>query len=145
MRDSDRLPVLMSGGTYCSPRCGFGCTKAAHDRADAEGRALAEKLGAKWSHHVWENGGWHYKVKCGVIDLHVSTRGSKIRSDWTVEGYSAYIQTRPQFISGTHTDPKEAIREALNKMQAVYDDLTVSIGDMSELFAPAMAISESNP
>lgn len=54
-------PVL-HGETYCSPACGGGCTKAAHDEATKQAAELAQQLGPGWSPRVWENLGWHFAV-----------------------------------------------------------------------------------
>ena len=61
------------GGIYCAPACGGGCTWKSYLEAKAKGEALAKKMGAGWTPHVWENSGWHYCVKkAKVLKLHCS-------------------------------------------------------------------------
>ncbi len=57
-------PVL-KGLIYCSPRCGYSCTKAAYDKAVHDARELGLKLGHGWVTRVWENCGWHYAAHKG--------------------------------------------------------------------------------
>lgn len=107
-------PILREDGTYCSPACGFGCTKAQHDEVHRLARELAERLGPGWKPDVWENGRWlygakHQSVKC---EIHPGAR----YPDWEhKEGeslYRVYLNTNPQFIA-EHTDPVEAVRMAV--------------------------------
>jgi hypothetical protein len=64
----DWMPVL-KGKTYCSPACGSGCTKKAYDTAHAKAEKLAEQMGKGWRVYVWENMGWHYKVKNRELEI----------------------------------------------------------------------------
>lgn len=83
-------PKLSADGEfYCSPRCGGGkfCRKEWYDRAVAEGDALAARMGEGWEPHVWENMGWYYSVKKGVVTIRVS-RGN----DGEHASYSAWIE-----------------------------------------------------
>lgn len=50
------------GATYCSPACGADCTHADFLFAHKEGKALAKRCGKQFTHHVWENMGWHWKA-----------------------------------------------------------------------------------
>lgn len=64
-------PVLSTDGTvYCSPACGFRCTRASYNNAVAKANALAQRLGPGWEPIVSENGAWHYRVKKGVAVIH---------------------------------------------------------------------------
>lgn len=68
----------LRGSTYCSPLCGGGCTKAAHDKAVAEANALVLRMkGSGWKPRVWENLGWHYEVHAGPVALHNNTHNGK--------------------------------------------------------------------
>ena len=86
-------PALSEMGTvYCSPRCGFKCRRVAYDRAVDEADALAARMGDGWSPHVWENWGWNYSVKKGCATISPMKDGSSHKGDWTVTGYTAWIE-----------------------------------------------------
>ena len=67
----------LNGEIYCSPACGGGCTKAAHDDAKKNAAELARQVGPGWTPRVWENLGWHYCVvsPCKRIELYFSKPG----------------------------------------------------------------------
>ena len=67
------------GKRYCSPACGRGCTKAAHNSAVYQSRRLAKRLGEGWKPGIWENLGWHYSVidKTGYVSVHGDRHGNK--------------------------------------------------------------------
>jgi hypothetical protein len=69
----DWTPVL-NGESYCSPACGYPCTKAMHDAALEKAAKLAATLGPGWKADVWENLGWHYRAisACGRIKVHAA-------------------------------------------------------------------------
>jgi hypothetical protein len=113
-------PRLYEGGhgpAYCSPWCGFDCTKAAFDRATTEAAALAARMGPGWEPRVWENGGWNYDVHKGVAVIHTSmVCGSRLIGNWTVGGYTAWINAPGiQFINSAET-PEDAL--GISKQQA---------------------------
>ena len=87
---SRNTPVLR-GNIYCSPGCGFNCTKAAFDRATAEAQALADTMGPGWGPCVWENCGWCYDVHKGSARVHPQRKGSAIRGVWEVLGYTVFL------------------------------------------------------
>ncbi len=70
----DRWTPILRGLIYCSPGCGYDCTKAEHDLAHLNARTLCRHMGAGWTPNVWENLGWHYSVisPCGRIKIHPS-------------------------------------------------------------------------
>lgn len=98
----------MSNEIMCADWCGFGCTKAAHDQAEAEAAALATLMGAGWEPRVWENAGWHYEVKKGLASITPDTDGKAIAGGWKVLGYRAYLDTAPQ-ARARATDPLDAL------------------------------------
>lgn len=103
---NDRKPAVRSGDIYCSPQCGFGCTWAAYTRAVTEADEPAKRLGPGWSAHVRENLGWHYAARRGVCRINVSLkRGGAVAGAWEVDGYMAWINTSPQYISKTRGAP----------------------------------------
>lgn len=131
---SDVWTAVRRGDIFCSPRCGCGCTYAAFERAQREADGLAKLCGPGWRAVVWENSGWHYKVTMGVCTIHTSLHpANTIAGTWVVAGYTGWIDTCPQFISERRDTPKEAFREALDKMQAVFDHLAASVGDVRQL------------
>ena len=129
-RDIGWVPVL-KGKTYCSPRCGRGCTKADHDRAVEKSNALAKRLGPTWEPHVWENLGWHYGVTCGVIDITPSHRRRDDGKKW-VESYACYIQTKPQFLGEAKT-PEAAFSRAAKKLRDCFLELEASMSQVGKL------------
>ena len=58
----DRWTPVLNGKTFCSPACGFKCTKAAFDAATDGARSLVNQLGSGWEPRVWENLGWHFEA-----------------------------------------------------------------------------------
>jgi hypothetical protein len=96
-------PVLSEDGSvYCSPRCGYRCTKVAFDRATAEASALAARMGDGWTPCVWENGGWYYAVTrgCAKIAVDLARPINVISGEWAVEGYSAWLEPQTGVNSG---------------------------------------------
>ena len=76
MEVKERKPLSwkprLQGEIYCSPACGGGCTKVAHDAAKKQASELAKQLGKGWKPHVWENLGWFAKAisSCGRIKVY---------------------------------------------------------------------------
>ncbi len=121
-------PAIRRGDLYCADWCGCGCTWAEYNQACNEAAALAKRLGSGWKPRVWENGGWHYEVIRGVCEVKPSRR--RLGGDlWTVDGYTAWIQTRPQYISERRDAPEEALREAMLLMKAAFDQLAQSFNE----------------
>jgi hypothetical protein len=131
---SDAWTAIRRGDIFCSPRCGFDCTHAAFMRAMSEGDALADELGLPWKPRIWENCGWHYEVGTGVCRITVNlARGGAIKGNWTIESYTAWINTTPQFISDRWATPQEAFGHALSKMRAAFDQLKNSFEETRKL------------
>lgn len=63
-RNDGWTPKLV-GETFCSPNCGWRCTKADFDAATSLAQSIVAALGAGWEPHVWENLGWHGDAKRG--------------------------------------------------------------------------------
>lgn len=143
VRSYDKAPAVRHGNTFCSPRCGFGCTWAAHVRATREAEALAARLGHGWRPHVWENCGWNYEAIRGVCEIQPSIKGGNLDAKWSVNGYTAWIQTEPQYISSLQPTPEEALREAMMKMKAAFDALAASFGEAIEIGSAMKIFPES--
>lgn len=94
------------GDSYCSPRCGCGCTWADYCLAHTRGDELVAQLGPTWEKRVWENMGWHWSVKKGVMDIHPRQP--------IQEGYTIFFNIRPQVLVKC-TDLEKGICEALEK------------------------------
>lgn len=73
------------GNVYCSPRCGGGCTWAAHQKAVRDADALAHRIGDGWEPDVWENMGWHWRIKKGFATIY---------GPGPTKQYSAWLQIR---------------------------------------------------
>lgn len=120
-QDDPWKPVLSEDGVrYCSRRCGFGCTKAAHDLAVEKAEALAKRMGEGWHPRVWENGDWYYEVRKGVAVVMPTGQGRM---------HVAFINTSPQFIAHS-TDPVEALRKAFGEAE---QDLEQRVRQMAVL------------
>jgi hypothetical protein len=115
---SGRTTPVLDGLVYCSPRCGFQCTRKAFDRATTEAAHLAHRLGPGWKPHVWENCGWHYEVSMldGLVEVRPTLGiGGTLSGDWKVQGYSCWIQMEEQIIESAVT-PEDAINKAKAKL-----------------------------
>lgn len=63
----DRWTPVLCGEIFCSPACGFNCTKHDFDLAASKAAALVSQLANGWQPRVWENCGWHFEaVKRGA-------------------------------------------------------------------------------
>lgn len=113
---SERWKPVLSGDVYCSPGCGAGCTKAAHDTAASDALKLATDLGEGWEPHVWENFGWHYRAFRDEAAIYPSTEG----------GYRCFFNGVSQFIHDGNT-PREALEGALADAQEFVDTLQFQI------------------
>lgn len=118
-------PPARRGAVYCSAWCGFNCSWEAHQRATQEAEALAKLLGPGWKPKVWENAGWHFSAEAehGPFRVTPQTTGSAIIGDWKVYGYTAWINTQPQFIESAET-PHQAFAAALTRMHVAVKHLT---------------------
>jgi hypothetical protein len=70
-RKALRWTPVERGDMYCSPACGFGCTRAEHNEAQRRAATLVAALGDGWTPRVWEYLGWHYAAVAagGAIDV----------------------------------------------------------------------------
>lgn len=103
------------GGTiYCSPSCGFKCTRAAYDRANLEAVKLCSALGKGWVPEVWENCGWHFKASKGVASVHATLNGSPLDGNYTVVGHTLYFNSIKQILQSgkASVPPAELVRIA---------------------------------
>lgn len=121
-------PVPRRDGTYCSPRCGFKCTKAAHDEAWRKGKELAKRLGRGWSARIWENCMWHYRADFNIdgvdISVHHGNEPGKAQDGHRegIDEYTCYLNTNPQFIA-RDIDPCKAFDKARQLLAAHLADL----------------------
>lgn len=131
MADQDWTPILSADGEfYCSPRCGGGrfCRRRWYDHAVRAGNDLAARMGTSWEPRVWENLGWHYSVRKGVVELHVDEdrNSPEIDGGYPVRGYTAFVNSAKQFVSSAET-PEDALgfatQEALSVLSRIRDDL----------------------
>ncbi len=109
-------PVL-KGAIYCSPWCGFKCTKAAYDDAKRSAGELRDYLGSKrWKPRVWENMGWHYEVTNGF--LAVMPSGMDYRAEITIGNVlHDGVNGVPQFFA-KHRDARRAVADAMSRFDA---------------------------
>lgn len=79
--DARRWSPVRAGATYCSPACGNGCTWADYGKAVLAAASLATELGDGWEPEVWENLGWHYRVKKGCFYMSVVDGMHRMQAD----------------------------------------------------------------
>jgi len=77
------------GDIYCSPACGYGCTREAFEQAQEGARLLVEELGPGFKPRVWENLGWHYEAVSLDKTMKVSPSIDRIKDE--IVGYTAYF------------------------------------------------------
>lgn len=113
--EPDRWTPVLRGDTYCSPACGAGCTKAAHDAAQRKAKALARRMGPGFKPRVWENLGWHYSAERGrAADNHRALA----HVDPSPSGiYTAFLNTTPQFVFSDR-NPLVAYQKCLDGAEA---------------------------
>lgn len=125
-------PVEGPGGTFCSPWCGFKCTKAAYERAHREAVILAAALGPDWEPNVWENCGWHFEAFKGHARVTPDTRGSAIAGTYSIVGYTGWCNFGVTQAIERGATPGEAIAAARASMEA-------KIAELQSRFAEAFA------
>jgi hypothetical protein len=130
--DTGRTPRDLGGGVYCSPRCGYKCTRVGHDRALNEARMMASRLGEGWEGSVWENCGWHAQAKKGVARVTQRVTGSKIAATYTVIGYTAWIEGSKQFIADAET-PEDAFGFAVQDARTFTRRVEQELADLLEV------------
>lgn len=119
---------------YCSPSCGFKCTKRAYDRAVKEAAELAARMGDGWEARVWENWGWNYKAVKGLASVSPTmTKGSSIRGDWIVGGYSCYFNTRSKQFIAKADAPEDALGFAIQDARTAIERMRQDCEDVLEI------------
>jgi len=126
-------PTLSADGIFfCSPACGGGkyCKKADYDLAVSRSNAAAEQLGEGWETHVWENLGWHYKVRKGFVTLHFSHY-----RDEPTPSIRAWIELpdQPQIIGPSANDPVEALGLATQLARTQISKLEQALAELYEI------------
>ena len=114
-REKGWTPVSRPGGIYCSPLCGCGCLKKDYSDAVNHADALALRMGPGWVPRVWENGGWNYMVSKGIFEI----RPAAFRPEQ--RGYTAWVQSRPQFISQLGSDPRALLEEQIQQARDYFE------------------------
>lgn len=115
-------PPALVGERYCSSWCGRGCTRQEYEAAVENGVALAARMGPGWTAEIWENLGWHHRARCGVFEV---TGGVDHLGRAT--SFTAFVQTKPQFVGHHESDPHAALREALEDAAAVVRDISEAL------------------
>ena len=113
------IPVL-DGKIYCSPACGFKCTKKAYDEAFIAANKLASKLGTQWQSEVWENLGWHWKVTCSKVAVRVSSNGDYLA---TIASYNSQYSEKA-------SSPKEALKRVIAACEDEVERLKKILGEV---------------
>lgn len=119
--------VRHGGAVYCSPACGFNCTREEHDRAHREAGELAKRLGDGWTPHVWENMGWHYEAVKGIARI-MPVKGR----DGVILSYTAYVNSafgRQVITRGT--DPVDAFGMAMQQARTTVQRMEAELNDVS--------------
>lgn len=58
-----RWTPVRRGKLYCSTACGGKCLFTAFQHATEMAKKIRKRLGTGWTVEVWENLGWHWKVR----------------------------------------------------------------------------------
>lgn len=106
---------IADGDVYCSPRCGMKCKRSWYDIAIEQALELAARMGPGWEPDVWENLGWHWRVKKGCCQIHPSENRNKGRGEngrYPIESYTCFFNSAHQFVTHGST-PEEALGLAL--------------------------------
>lgn len=111
--DNNRREPVLRGGIYCSPACGCRCTYAAWRLATENGNDLVKRMGSGWELKVWENMGWHYRVRKGGCLLHANTHGD-------TTAYTAYFNTATQFVHTSDTPETAVVMAAMAAVEHVH-------------------------
>ena len=116
-------PILSRDGKiYCSPRCGFNCTKAEFDEATEDANSLAALMGDGWTPNVWENWGWNYSVIKGRATIYPSFDQSQKLIDYHVD-----LRVGERQILAIAEKPDDAlgfaVQIARTEIQRMSDDL----------------------
>lgn len=128
MTEKGWTPVLSGDGkTYCSPLCGFGCSKAEHDAATAKAASMAEQLGQGWSPVVWENAGWHAKVEKGCAEVLFDDLGPS--GD---QSYSAWINAGGDCFIARAATPEDALGFAVQEARTKIVRTNADLADLLE-------------
>jgi hypothetical protein len=112
-------PAHGDGGTYCSPACGGGCTLKEYDRACQAAQALCKRLGRGWEPVVYENLGWHWHVRRGMITMYQHESPRRWR---------ASLDTDTRQITAKGTTP----RATLLALQSAANDYFLEVARMLE-------------
>ena len=114
-------------GIYCSPWCGFKCTKAAYDRAVREADQLCKLLGPGWEPEVWENTGWNFAAHKGGAKVTPNKRGSTLAGTYTIESYTGWCNFGEKQTIERGETPGEAIAAARAAMEQVVANLQAKL------------------
>lgn len=130
MEPLDRhIPINGPNGTYCSPACGFKCTRHAYERAMREADALAIRLGPGWEPRVWENWGWHYEAIKGAARVHPTSLSNPIVGDWVINGYTCFFNTARQVVTHAET-PEDALGFAIQEARGIERQIAKDCGQL---------------
>lgn len=130
MDTARQTPVSQPNGVYCSPRCGFKCTRAAFNQAHEEAAALCKELGEGWEPRIWENWGWNYEA----VSIHMRVTPdlkypcSGIVGGWRIKGWTCWVNTQitPIQVIEARPTPREAVQAAkANAERQISQSLTM--------------------
>lgn len=122
----DWNPVL-DGEVYCSPACGFKCTKTAYDIAVARADEMVAVLGDGWEPDVWENCRWNYAAKHKKQDIRIHAERS-FKTD-TVREYTCFYNGPKQMI-GKGENPNAAFIDAQIQMIRLSNEINESLENL---------------
>lgn len=124
-------PQIKPGGIYCSPACGFNCTRVAYDRAVVEAAALATQMGEGWYPKVWENGGWHFKASKGCATMDANLKGSAISGVYEIEDYTVFINSSIKQVVVLAPTAYDALSLALAEARQQISQWTHELNDIT--------------
>lgn len=127
MRELSWEPKL-EGKCYCSPACGFDCTKAEYDKAHRDSQQTIRLMPNpnNWEARVWENLGWHWELRSKDGWWSVSPHGHGL------DGWTAFLTIKQHDqIGGRWAEagatPQKAMRATWDVAKVEYDEIKAAI------------------
>lgn len=130
----DWNPRPLPGGFYCSPACGGAkgwCKRADYARAIKDSDALATRMGAGWETEVWENLGWHWRLRKGNFELHPDRDGTY--SAWfKVDGTTINNITHAIQVIAEAKTPEDAVGFATQDVRTLVRRIEDALSDSGQ-------------
>jgi hypothetical protein len=118
---------VRKGTIYCAPACGRGCTYVEYQQAKANAENLKRRLNGKgWKIEVYENLGWHFKVRNDYLNVYgkeFADKYSCLMAD-TKEGAGGLSLWH---VNNYAKDPNVSVRKQIEHAEAVVSILVQAV------------------